>query len=207
MANPWRTSPAEVGLLPLYRLLNAFENDNGQPHNPPSRFKKRGLIDELRELDEYIITKREADFQKTAYELRPELKRSSELVDHLSGLFNQISIELDTFNQSDALKNSYVNAFKTNQIIWDDISHENKAKLVNSIRLAIDAILRIFHDREQTSAIISHQQSMQLLMERTNVFDEAKEFDDYYLEDLYDLLTECSNALELITRTSPNRRK
>ena len=212
MSNPWRTTPADIGLMPLFRLLNALGDEENEASTRKStiiqsRLKPPTLVEELRELDEYIIRKRDNEFMKTAYELRPELKHSTELVDHLTELFYTISIQLDAFNQTDALKNSYVNAFKSNQIIWDDISQENKAKLVNSIRSAIDAILRIFKDREQTEVIVSHQNSMQELIKRTNVFDETKEFDDYYLEDLYDLLTECVNALELIRKTSPNKRR
>lgn len=47
---------------------------------------------------------------------------------------------------------------------------------------------------------MKYQKIVSELIERTNIFDELKEFDDFHLEDLYDLLTECCNSLELIKR-------
>jgi hypothetical protein len=208
MSNPWCTAPSDVALTPFKKTISDIEESHRLRRGristvcPPSSSstivnKKSNFIGQLREVDGFLVLKRQSEFHRRAIEKQPELMKALEIAEQLTQIFNRLSNELDIFNRSDDLKNSFINAFRTSQIIWDDISQENKAKLVNSIRSAIREIIKVFRTREDEK-FRAHEKNLDLLIQRTNVFDERKEFDDYYLEDLYDLLTECSNSLEMI---------
>lgn len=199
MSNPWCTAPSDVALTPFNRIVAEIDECN-KARGRTFIKSKSPFIAELRTLDNWLVNKRRIDFQKQAIHFQPDLERALE-VENLTTLFDKILFDLDSFLNSDVLKNSFINAFRTSQIIWDDISQENKAKLVNSIRLAVSEIMKIFQMKKQPCEEFTKQESnLKLLIERTNVFDMEKEFDDFYLEDLYDLLTECSNSLEIIRR-------
>ncbi len=201
MSNPWCTAPSDVALTPFKKTISDIEEShrlrgrNG--NNSAGINRKSNFIGQLREVDGFLVLKRQSEFHKRAIDKQPELKNAMDIADQLTSLFDKLSRDLDAFTKSDDLKNSFINAYRTSQIIWDDISQENKAKLVNSIRSAIREILKVFRTR-QDEKFRAHEHNLVLLIQRTNVFDEEKEFDDYYLEDLYDLLTECSNSLDMI---------
>lgn len=201
MSNPWCTAPSDVALTPFKKTISDIEESHrlrGRSSNNGSSInRKSNFIGQLREVDGFLLLKRQSEFHRRAIDKQPELKNAIDIAEQLTDLFNKLCRDLDGFTKSDDLKNSFVNAYRTSQIIWDDISQENKGKLVSSIRSAIREIMKAFQTREEET-FRSHEHALLLLIERTNVFDEEKEFDDYYLEDLYDLLTECSNSLDMI---------
>lgn len=195
MANPWCTAPFDVALTPFNKTVNEIDERNRIRGRTQTK-SKSAFIAQLRDVDVWLERKRRLDFQRRAFQ--PDLKQALE-VESITTAFEKMVSDLDSFVKSDALKNSFINAFRTSQIIWDDISQENKAKLVYSIRLALSEIMKIVQIKMITfEDFKNHEKNLKVLIERTNVFDIEKEFDDYYLEDLYDLLTECSNSLELI---------
>lgn len=219
MSNPWNTTPADLALGPFHHLLHSFETSSVQQHdhNNNNTNHPGSIVAKLREADRLIRAKRELEFQKKAIEVRPEIKQYLELEKQLTVMFNDLSDQLENIQQApntipsssasesssnhDLLRQAYLRVFHTSQVVWDDISHENKAKLVYCIRHAIKAIFHQIQLRSKDEiSFATHQKIVSELIERTNIFDELKEFDDFHLEDLYDLLTECCNSLELIKR-------
>lgn len=208
MANPWNTTPADLALTPLYELLKSFESSSSTSFRSDPGLSGNGgssLIAKLREADKLAYIRREAEFQQKAMEIRPEIKQCMELEAELTISFNKLTEILEKINNKGHLKQAYVRVYNSSQVVWDDISHENKAKLVHCIRSAINAIFKQIQARKDEPSFATHQKVVSDLIERTTVFDEKKEFDDFYLEDLYDLLTECTNSLELIKRNQPSR--
>jgi hypothetical protein len=233
MSNPWNTTPADVALTPFHQLLQSFEvfqsnkglqndNNNGNGyHNDDNESKSVSvsqpqqysspLVSKLREADKVAYELREQLIREKAIEERPEIKTCYESEKELFAMFNELSSVLENFEKGNQLQTSYLKVFNTSQIVWDDISHENKGKLVSSIRSAIRGIFKQIQVRGRDEvSFAQHQKVVSELIERTNIFNEEKEFDDFQLEDLYDLLTECCNSLELIKRhilpTTPARR-
>jgi hypothetical protein len=233
MSNPWNTTPADVALTPFHQLLQSFEvfqsdksfqsdnnNENGdynEEDETKSAFVSQQqqysspLVSKLREADKVAYELREQLIREKAIEERPEIRTCYESEKELSAMFNQLSSVLENLEKGNQLQNAYLKVFNTSQIVWDDISHENKGKLVSSIRSAIRGIFKQIQVRGRDEvSFAQHQKVVAELIERTNIFNEEKEFDDFQLEDLYDLLTECCNSLELIKRhiqpTTPTRR-
>ena len=197
------------------------------------------LVNKLRQADLILAAERQADFRDRAIELRPEIRQAYDLEKSISKMFTILTKELQSLSQHENLSKSYIRLYEASQVIWDDISQENKAKLIFSIRQVIEDIF-IYIQRyananvnvnvsgpattannansgneeklsdssnnntvaiglvEQKALIIQKEQTLRLLMERTDVKNESKEFEDFHLEDLYDLITECINSLELI---------
>ena len=182
-------------------------------------FASGSIVNRLRAADKIIQAKRNTQIREKAMEIRPEIKQSLELEEELHRMFDEMAKSLQSIEKAsklpvsngstntlegsvDLLRQAYLRVFNTSQVIWDDISHENKGKLVNCIRLAIKAIFFQIQARgKDDPSFATHQKVVSDLMERTTIFDENKEFEDFYLEDLYDLLTECCNSLELIRRS------
>jgi hypothetical protein len=200
MSNPWDTTPADLALTPFYELLKSFESNYNR--QVPA-FSGSSLIAKLREADKLAEARRESQFQQKAIEIRPELKQCMDLEQEMDSMFTELSGLLDKLNGQDHLSQAYLRVFHSSQVVWDDISHENKAKLVQCIRSAINAIFKQIQARQEEPSFSTHQKVVSDLIDRTSVFDETKEFDDFFLEDLYDLLTECANSLELIKRNQP----
>jgi hypothetical protein len=253
MANPWSTTPADVALAPLYKLLKNFESldqllaaqleiansssgsttnglsmsssSSGGISSPPGGSPTPGavphsttaatsqilstlapdsanhgsvLVRQLRESDKASAIRREKQYDVIAGELFPEMKKSLQLADQTTLLFERLSDSLDVLSDIDTLRRSYNSSYRTNQKIWDEISQENKAKLIQCLRSAVYAIFQLFEAREEKARFVAHEKSLLEMVKRTDILREDIEFDDYYLEDLFDLLQECSNSLELI---------
>lgn len=255
MANPWSTTPADVALAPLYKLLKNFESLDqlfasqleaansssssvgattiglgmsssssggisspvGSPTPiaipssttaatsqilltlaPDNANHGSMLIRQLRESDKASAVRREKQQDVVTGELFPEIKKSLQLADQTTLLFERLSDSLDLLSDIDTLRRSYNSTYRTNQKIWDEISQENKAKLIQCLRSAVYAIFQLFEAREEKARFVAHEKSLLDLVKRTDILREDIEFDDYYLEDLFDLLQECSNSLELI---------
>lgn len=203
MSNPWNTTPVDVALAPFHKLLKSLDthtNIINLPSEPINNPPQNTLILKLREADQIARRRREKQFMDKAIDIKPEIKQVVVFNKRLTDLFQKLSQDLENLSQNDLLKQSYIQAFRRSQVVWDDISQENKAKLVNSIRSAIRAISKVFQAKEKQPNFIEYEKNLNDLITRTDIFNESKEFDDLYLEDLYDLLTECSNCLEIIKR-------
>lgn len=134
----------------------------------------------------------------------------------LTKIFAILSKSLETFLRADVLKTAYLNAFMANQLQWDDISHENQTRLISSTRALLTALLSLLEHQQLHSAA----QELNDAIERTQIMDTTKSFADHsnnhttsnasnnpnekeflYLEDLFEVLMDCTGVLEVLRLT------
>jgi len=173
------------------QVLASLNGDNNNNHGSM-------LIRQLRESDRTARIRREKQRDTIAGELFPEIRKSLALSEETTILFDRLADSLDELADVETLHKTYASSYRSNQQLWDEISQENKAKLIQCLRSAVYAIFQLFEAREEKSRFVAHEKSLLEIVKRTDILREDIEFDDYYLEDLFDLLQECYNSLELI---------
>jgi uncharacterized pyridoxal phosphate-containing UPF0001 family protein len=80
---------------------------------------------------------------------------------------------------------------------WDNLSQENKSKLIAVIRDAVKAVVTLSDNRAVNEQTTKQCKMFQEVMDKTSIADESQSFNDFDLEDLHELLNECANSLEL----------
>jgi len=133
MSNPWRTTPNDVALAPLLKSLKEFEpttpiksisldDDLDQPETPAEptpKVARSALIAKLRRADE-IHRNRRTDPNHGG--LSHENEKLLNFSRRLTKIFVILSRSLEQFQKADILKTAYLQAFLSNQVVWDDIS-------------------------------------------------------------------------------------
>lgn len=213
MSNPWRTTPNDVALAPMLRTLKEFEpstpiksisldEDQDQAETTKEtapKVTRSALIAKLKRADE-IHRNRRADPNHGG--LSPENEKLLNFSRRLTKIFVILSRSLEQFQKADILKTAYLQAFLSNQVVWDDISQENKAKMVNSLRSLIKALQTLLTAKQDSySATNSFKQcfeELRVVIERTEIMNQDRSCDEYPLEDLFEVLTEISGCLEVI---------
>lgn len=213
MSNPWRTTPNDVALAPLLKSLKEFEpstpiksisldEELDQPQTTEEtapKVARSALIAKLRRADE-IHRNRRADPNHGG--LSPENEKLLNFSRRLTKVFVILSRSLEQFQKADILKTAYLQAFLSNQVVWDDISQENKTKMVNSLRFLIKAIQTLLVAKQDSySATNSYKQcaeELKVIIERSEIMNNDRSCDEYLLEDLFEVLTEISGCLEVI---------
>jgi hypothetical protein len=227
MSNPWSTSVRDIALAPLYKTLKKYDAeqpDEQQPQlsiqtenlqnnhsieiqtHPPQQqsaaknSSKSQFIANLRRADELNRLRREDPYADgIGYENQKVVSFSR----RLTKMFIALSKSLEQFQKADVLKTAYLQAYMANQVMWDDISTENKVKLVNAVRSLLKALKvqlnnQISHHTATAPVFKVRLSELEACIERSGIMDETKNPDDFIIEDLYELLAEALGTLEVI---------
>lgn len=219
MSNPWTYSPRDIALAPLYRTLKNIEDPsdvssvaqvsiantnakNNTPFQDASVGRKRStLIEKLRQAD--VVNQRRRN-DPSIHGISPENAKIITFARKLTKIFVIVSRSLEQFQKADVLKTAYLQAFLSNQLLWDDISYENKQRLIHTSRHLLEQLLQLLQNQESVSRHNSFAQcvtELQEVMERTEIMRDDTQADDVALEDLFEVLSQCMATLEVIKLT------
>ncbi len=207
MANPWSTTALQVSLDPLYRLVKKIDVNHGTNQSRRSDPYRSPFMMKLRAADRLIEKDRERKFFERAVDTHPVILQSRQLFDQLTDLYERLASQLELINRPELLKEMIV--FDRPFFVWEEISQENKEKLINSIRSGTRAIVTLLTNRsEEMSSGPLEECKYHLLnvIQDMDIFNEQIDFDDYDLPQLYEFLMECCHAMDLIKKTSPKLR-
>eukprot|EP01039_Chlorochromonas_danica_P005380 gene5380-5918_t len=127
----------------------------------------------------------------------PEVAAVARHTKELNQIFQRLSAFFQDFTSTDALRDSYFHTIRASQVQWDDLSQENKGRLIRALRNCIQGITKLNGNRIKTVKVKKEIEVFQEVLERTDILNEEKSFDDFLLDDLHELLTECANLLVL----------
>jgi hypothetical protein len=198
--NPWNSTPADIALTPVHKLISKYQTARGSKTKneaEQSSHKESGFIARLRQADCLASQKRELMYQTYVTENYPEIGEIAQQAQQLHTLFEKLSGILDSFNAKDELRDSYFDTIRSSQMSWDNLSQENKSKLIAVIRDAVKAVVTLSDNRAVNEQTTKQCKMFQEVMDKTSIADESQSFNDFDLEDLHELLNECANSLEL----------
>lgn len=203
-SNPWASTPADIALNPVNALVQKYRVAKGlavkEPSEPAQQQPKQcksDFIARLRLADSIAAQKRDKVYQDFIEERYPEIRETAVTAQDLSVVFERLIAHFTRFSANDQLRESYFHSIRASQMVWDDLSQENKAKLIDAIRSAVRAISALNSNRVQTAQTQHQWQAYDEVLRRTNICDASKGFGDFLLEDLHEVLTECANVLQL----------
>ncbi|RYG66921.1 hypothetical protein EON64_08595 [archaeon] len=197
-SNPWACTPADVALNPVNDLIKRYYEIKGlKSESSGSRRTTSDLIAKLRQADVLAAQKKELFYQMYLAESYPEVAKVAKLSEELNATYQKLCKYLEKFTATDALQESYFQTVRASQVIWDDLSQENKGRLIATIRQAVKAIETLNNNREFDEKTQDQVRVFEEVVLRTNVADESQNFDDFVLDDLHELLQECRNCLDL----------
>eukprot|EP01031_Cornospumella_fuschlensis_P040435 gene40435-49281_t len=199
-SNPWASSPADIALNPVNDLIKRYYEIKGLSSTASTANSDRStsdLISKLRQADALAAQKKELFYQMYLAENHPEVAKVAKLSEELNATYQKLCSYLEKFTATDALQESYFQAVRASQVVWDDLSQENKGRLITTIRQAVKAIETLNSNREFDEKTQDQVRIFEEVVLRTNVADESQNFDDFVLDDLHELLQECRNCLDL----------
>lgn len=216
MSNPWTYSPRDIALAPLYKTLKTLPKDTKNSHNENTgnnsnisstetteKKKRITFIDKLRQADQFNRDRRNDPF--LSHNLSPEQAKIITIARRLTKIFLVLSKSLETFQKADNLKAAYLQAFVENQIIWDEISYENKHKLVITSQQLLRQLTILLENQETSNQqTLSRHNSFALcisnlknVVQKTQILGvSGQEVDKIEVEDLFDVLSQCVATLE-----------
>jgi hypothetical protein len=209
MANPWGTTPLQVALDPLYLLLRNIDGRNVQRPGRSQRDVYRSpLIMKLRAADQLIEKDRTRKFHEHTVDSHPIILKTQQLFVQLTDLYERLAGQLELINRPELLKEMIV--FDRPFFVREEISQENKEKLINSIRSGTRAIITLLTNRAEEMTnygpLEECKYHMLDVIQNMDIFNEQIDLDDYDSPDLYEFLMECCHAVDLIKKTSIKQR-
>jgi hypothetical protein len=189
--NPWDTTTADFALSPVYQFVLQTEK-SAIPLDLPSSCGS-ALIEKLRSFDEIAFYQREITLQGCVKKVDPEIERFYELENEIGSIFKDLSQQLASFrgnvtSPDGSLQKSYKNLLSSQQmVIWDDISFENKSKLLSLLR---EIIKRFVHlDCKLGSDLVKFTDSIDFL-------NLTKDFEEYQIEDLQRIVKQSESLIQ-----------
>lgn len=220
-SNPWINTPADIALHPLLQFIDkqqpppqpqppqntensllSLSNDHlGNPSSSSSSSSSLSstsiLINRLRAADRIAMNEQDELYRQYLHQNYPEVAAVAKQTKELNQIFLRLSAFFQDFTSTDALRDSYFHTIRASQVQWDDLSQENKGRLIRALRNCIHGIKKLNANRIKTVKVKKEIQVFQEVLERTDILNEEKSFDDFLLDDLHELLTECANLLVL----------
>lgn len=216
MANPWDSSSLQVSLDPLFRLVNKFDenyklklnNPQHTNHNNRETFRSPFMM-KLRAADELIANDRKKRFYQQSVDAYPEILQSHQLYGQLTDLYERLAVQLELINRPELLKEMIV--YDRPHFVQEEISQENKEKLIYSIRSGTRAIITLLTNRSEelysaNSSLEECKHHLLSIINQMDIFNEQNDFDDYELSELYEFLMECCHAIDLIKKKAVKQR-
>lgn len=199
-SNPWVKSPADVALNPVLSFVKKYRESRNLPiESGPSEQPRSSFIAQLRQADAISARKRAVAYQEYVNHRYPEIRESAETMDELAVLATKLARYFERYGTGEDIRESYFHVIRANQVAWDDLSLENKGKMIQTLRHAVQSITTLNKNRVQSSEVIEQCKTYEDVLARTSILDESKNFDDYLLEDLHEVITESANLLTLFS--------
>jgi hypothetical protein len=208
--NPWDTTTADFALSPLYQFVLRTEK-TVIPRDLSSSVGSP-LIEKLRSFDRIAFHQREMTLQDCIEKVDPEIQHFYDLENEMEHIFNGLSHRLEIFEGNSAssdvtLGKSYKTLLSSHQlIVWDDISYENKVKLLSLLRDLIkrfDLYCLVSEGREIRKDLVQFAHTI-------GFFDLTKDFEDYEIQDLRRITKQSEkvfqNVLESLSSSSSSNR-
>lgn len=205
MSNPWKNSPLDTSGEPLRYLLSSLHYvAPSENHSESFRVAKAistgeesDLVARLRDADEAIGAMRKSRLKNKSDKMHADLHAAANLLNELNLVFYSLSEYFQLFQQGDLLRLSYENALYMNFAIKDDFSSENKAKIVQMIRAAIEIINKL-KQNESGPPLKIREDTLKRLLGETRIMEVGKDAESYMMDELSDVIEECNVQLKTI---------
>jgi hypothetical protein len=166
------------------------------PVSPLSPSPAPSLVATLRSLDKQLLLKRchDAVNPRTS-----QLMETASLLADTTALFEDLCQRIDWVNHPAVLCD--ILDFNRPVYLWGNLSQENRVKMVASVRSICRTVVNLLQLR-RTAAFTACLVGIERVSKNMKLYDESIDCNDYSLTTMYELLIECSNALDLIRRCS-----
>lgn len=194
MSNPWLNSPSELAIAPLKAFLNSFEYEHALPIGKLDiEDKEPTLVSRLRIADEAILILREKKLEMKMEKIADEtdLVLSSESSAEIEDLLSSIAATFTSFKKDDVLKVLYSRLIRNDKHKKDDMTQENKARLMAILNAILKIIDRLKVQKKETEEGEKTEDEIAF---------EVKMDEDVKLDLLLEKLVECQNKLKKVKK-------
>jgi hypothetical protein len=193
MSNPWKDSAADVAITPLNYLLASIHDSD---HHSEIKItndsnSENSLVQSLRLADSITQKRRDLKYRNKIENMYSETTLTNNLVEELDMIFRDLTNSFDTFQDGNLLKNAYENSVYVSITAKDNLGENNRVKIVNLIRTCV-TVIKTLKETKLGDSLQIREDVFSRVLESSGIMDNLKLLEDYSLDDLFEVITECN---------------